>query len=104
MVDIISDLAMSKLGDVSSWITDLSIVPKTPQHIKWTIEDNCRICAIIQEEYTVKMTIKGGHELSYDGCSPDIKLRCFDYEELGKIPVTGEQARRVCGICPCEKK
>ena len=39
-----------------------------------------------------------------EAVSPDTKLRCFDYEELGEYGDPGRQAREGCGICPCKKK
>ena len=103
MVNTISELAISQVSEMPSLITDINFVPDEEQEVKWTIEDKCRICAIIKESFTVTMTIMGERQQLFPADGPE-KKRCFDYEELGTYGPPGRGARKACGLCPCEKK
>ena len=103
MVNTISELAISQVSEMPSLITDINFVPDEEQEVKWTIEDKCRICAIIKESFTVTMTIMGERQQPFPADGPE-KKRCFDYEELGTYGPPGRGAREACGLCPCEKK
>ena len=103
MVDAISSLAISKIGDMSSLINNLDIVSDDEQMVKWMVEDKCRICAIVKESYKVTLTIMGEIQPTFQIDGPENK-RCFDYDELGAYGVAGREARRACSLCPCKKK
>ncbi len=72
--------------------------------IRWEIEDNCRICAIVKESFSVEITVMGEKQPSFIVDGPEKKLKCFDYDELGKRGPAGREARVGCRICPCNKK
>ena len=103
MVDKISELAVDEIGNVSSMINGLNVIADDTQKIKWAVEDNCRICAIIKESFTIDITIMGEKESIKDD-GPERTLRCFDYKELGEYGIVGRNARDACNICPCKKK
>ena len=72
--------------------------------IKWEIEDECKICAVIKESFHVNMEIMGERQPELYIESTERKLKCFDYKELGGFGPAGREARRGCGICPCKEK
>ena len=103
MVNAISGLVISKIDDISSLINDLDIVADDEKEVKWTIENRCRICAIVKESFTVTMTIMGEKQPSFLVDGQENK-RCFDYEGLGSYGPAGREARRACALCPCKKQ
>ena len=104
MAGVISEFAVTKIGDISSLINNLNITPSEDVSIKWEIEDECKICAVIKESFHVNMEIMGERQPELYIESTERKLKCFDYKELGGFGPAGREARRGCGICPCKEK
>ena len=103
MVKAISELAIIKVTDLSSLINSIDIVSDDEQMVKWTVKDKCRMCAIVEESYTVTMTIMGEKQNSFVVPGPKTE-RCFDYDEIKSRGPVGREIISGCSLCPCKKK
>ena len=103
MVKAISELAIIKVTDLSSLINSIDIVSDDEQMVKWTVKDKCRMCATVEESYTVTMTIMGEKQDSFVVPGPKTE-RCFDYDEIKSRGPVGREIISGCSLCPCKKK